>query len=241
MCKIRLFGTLVCLCLVLALKQDSFADARSYVWTYEYQTMPKGASEVEFYETVKIPDTNDTDIKTLEHWVEYEYGVTDRFDIALYEMWKTNDKRNEIDTKYDGTKIRLRYRFGEKGKYLVDPLLYAEYKRSSRSHDPHKLELKLILAKDIGKLNIAYNQILNQALESDGVTESEYAVGLSYKLNNHITLGLESKGSYLKDRYYYGPTVSLRFRRFWVAMGVVSAMHKRADDLQARMIVGIPF
>jgi hypothetical protein len=116
-----------------------------------------------------------------------------------------------------------------------------EYKRSAKTHDPHQLELKVILAKDIGNFNIAYNQILNQALESDGITESEYALGIKYKLNNRFSLGMESKGSYLSDKYYFGPTFSLGFRKFWVSAGLVSAMHKRADDLQVRVIAGIPF
>lgn len=219
----------------------SFADARSYVWTYEYQTMPQGASEMEYYETVKVPDTNDPAIKTLEHWLEYEYGITNKLDGAVYFMWKTKDKRFEADTKYDMTKLRFRYRIGEKGQLPVDTLLYAEYKRSARHHDPHKIELKVILAKDLGDFNLSYNQILNQDLESDGITESEYALGLSYKLNNNISLGIESKGSYLSDKYYFGPTVSVRPGKFWVTAGFVSALHKRADDLQARVIVGVPF
>lgn len=217
------------------------ADSRGYVWTYEYQTMPKGKAELEYYETVKIPDTNDPAIKTFEHQAEYEYGITDRLDAAAYYVWKTQDKREELDTKYDATKLRFRYRFGEKGKYFVDPLLYVEYERSAKRHDPHKLELKLILAKDIGKFNIAYNEILSQDLESDGITESEYAVGVSYKVNDYVRLGMESKGSYLSDKYYFGPTVSFRSSRFWVSAGFVSAMRKRADDLQARVIVGVPF
>ncbi len=219
----------------------ALADARSYVWTYEYQTMPKGKAEVEYYETVKVPDTNDPAIKTLEHWLEYEYGITDRLDTAIYFMWKTKDKRFEADTKFDMTKLRFRYRIGEKEELPLDTLLYAEYKRPARHHDPHKIELKVILAKDIGKVNLSYNQILNQDLESDGITESEYALGASYKVNDYIRLGMESKGSYLSDKYYFGPTVSFRTSQFWASAGFVSAMHKRADDLQARVIVGVPF
>ena len=57
--KVRLFGAIVCLCLIFVITKDSFADRRSYVWTYEYQTLPKGMSEIEYYDTMKIPDTND--------------------------------------------------------------------------------------------------------------------------------------------------------------------------------------
>ena len=156
-------------------------------------------------------------------------------------MWKTKDKRDEGDTKYDGTKVRARYRFGEKGQYFIDPLLYVEYIRSPEHHDPHEMELKLILAKDWGNFNIAYNQILEQELESDGVTESEYALGVSYKLNQQFSVGLESKGSYLADEYAAGPTVAFRSGKFWATAGFVMALHKRADDLQARVIVGVPF
>lgn len=241
MAKIRFFSLVGVLFLILGFAQESFADRRSYVWTYEYQTMPKGMSEIEYYDTIKVPDTNDPGIKTLEHWIEYEYGVTNHFDLAVYQMFKTKDKREEFDTKYDGTKVRARYRFGEKGQYFVDPLLYVEYKRSAKHHDPHQVELKVILAKDIDNFNIAYNQILNQALESDGITESEYTLGINYKLNNWFSLGMESKGSYLSDKYYFGPTFSFGFRKFWITAGVVSSMHKRADDLQARVIAGIPF
>jgi len=227
--------------IIFVITQNSYADRRGYVWTYEYQTMPRGMSEVEYYGTMKMPDTNDPGIKTLEYWIEYEYGVTNHFDLALYQMFKTKGKREEVDTKYDGTKLRARYRFGEKGKYFLDPLLYVEYKRNAKHHDPHQLELKIILAKDIGHFNIAYNQILNQALESDGITESEYALGIKYKLNNWFSLGMESKGSYLSDKYYLGPTFSFGFKRFWIAAGFVSSMHRRADDLQVRVIAGIPF
>lgn len=235
--RLFLFASFV----LLAAVNSVFADYRSYVWTYEYQTLPKGKGETEFYETIKIPDTNDPAIKTFEHWLEYEYGITDHFDLAVYQMWKTNDKREELDTQYDGTKVRGRYRIGEKGKHFLDTLLYAEYIRSARHHNPHELELKIILAKDIGDFNIAYNQILSQELESDGITESEYACGASYRLNHNFRVGIESKGSYLKDKYSLGPTISFKTKRFWVTAGFAAAMHKRADDVQVRVITGVPF
>ncbi len=219
-----------------------FADPRRYVWTYEYQTMHKGKSEIELYETVKIPKKSDSGIKTFEHWVEYEYGVTDRFDLGIYQMWKTKDTRDKIGTKYDGTKLRLRYRFGEKNKYIVDPLVYFEYKRSAKTNDPHKAEVKLILAKDMGRFNVSYNQIANLTLEKRSVVENEYAVALSFKPNKRLSLGFESKGTYNRTKkFYLGPTVALRLNKFWVAAGLAVKLNKRADDVQLRTIVGIPF
>jgi len=54
------------------------ADRRGYVWTYEYQTMPRGHAELEYYLTHKLPDSHKYSQKnTWEHQVELEYGLTD--------------------------------------------------------------------------------------------------------------------------------------------------------------------
>lgn len=42
-----LFGLFVILCIA----KYAYADNRSYVWTYEYMTMPKGTWESEYYFT----------------------------------------------------------------------------------------------------------------------------------------------------------------------------------------------
>jgi len=72
--------------LVLFAADVADADRRGYVWTYEYQTMPKDMSELEYYLTHKAPDFHKYDKKnTWEHQLEYEYGLTDRWDIAVYQ------------------------------------------------------------------------------------------------------------------------------------------------------------
>ncbi|MFH0941235.1 MAG: hypothetical protein V1840_05205 [Candidatus Omnitrophota bacterium] len=72
------------------------------------------------------------------------------------------------------------------------------------------IEAKLILAKDIGKFNFAYNQILKQEAERDGLTKHEYAAAFGYRLLPKLGIGLESKGNYTEDKYALGPTVSYR-------------------------------
>ena len=78
-----------------ALSSVTSADRRSYVWTYEYQTMPKGVAEVEYYLTHKISDWHKYDDKnTWDHNVEFEYGLTDHWDVAIYQTW--NQTNTEI-------------------------------------------------------------------------------------------------------------------------------------------------
>ena len=98
-----------------------------------------------------------------------------------------------------------------------------------------------MLTKDIEKFNVAYNQILKQELDSDGETEHEYATGISYEFLPALKLGIESKGNYSKEKYAVGPTLSLTTDRFWVSAGAVFGVNGKTDDLQTRMIVGIPF
>ncbi|MCP2605661.1 hypothetical protein NLC28_01645 [Candidatus Aminicenantes bacterium AC-335-O07] len=154
-------------------------------------------------------------------------------------MFKQSNKQNSSDFEYDGFKIRTRYRIGEKGKFFLDPLLYFEYIGDDDLSKPNIFEGKLVLAKDIGRFNFAYNQILKLELESNGETEHEYALGISYEISPILKLGLESKGNYTEGKYSLGPTIS-HGGRFWVSFGILFALNDRTDDVQARMIIGIP-
>ncbi|MDD5477395.1 MAG: hypothetical protein PHG87_04225 [Candidatus Omnitrophica bacterium] len=156
-------------------------------------------------------------------------------------MYKIDNKESETDSKYDGFKIRSRYKFGKKEKFIVDPLLYLGYIRDPDFHKPNVIEGKLILAKDLGDFNISYNQIFERNLERRGKTESEYAVGVSYRAMQGLRLGVESKGSYNKRETAIGPIVSLSAKELFITLGVAWGTNRRTDDLQTRMIVGMHF
>lgn len=227
--------------LLLNFTSDAYADRRSYVWTYEYMTMPKGMTEIEYYLTTIVPDTHKSNVNTWKHWLELEYGITNHWDIAMYQQFKQSNKSNGADFEYDGFKIRTRYRIGKKDQFPLDSLLYLEYIRDDDFSKPDALEGKIILAKDVDKFNFAYNQILKQELESGGETEHEYAFGANYKICPTFKLGLESKGNYTKEKYYLGPVVSLSAKRFWASFGAVFGLNDRSDDIQTRAIIGVPF
>ncbi len=218
------------------------ADRRGYVWTYEYMTMPKGTSELEYYLTTKVPDLHKYDDRnSWEHQLEYEYGLTDSWDIAVYQRWEQTTTPADDKFEYTGTKVRTRYRLGERGVYPLDVLLYVEYIRPDDSESPDVLEGKLILARDFGPLNVAYNQIIAEGLNHDGETEHEYAAGVGYEFNPAWKLGVESTGNLTEDKYYMGPTASWAGQRFWVALGALRGLNDRSDDLRVRLIAGFPF
>jgi hypothetical protein len=230
------------LAIVFGFASSSYADTRSYVWTYEYMTLPKGMWELETYVTSEIPNLHKSNINSIKPQLELEYGITDSWDVAMYQMWEFKNKARENDSEYKGFKIRTRYRIGEKGKFFVDPLLYFEYIRDDDFSKPNVGEAKLVLAKDIGDFNVSYNQVIKRNLERVGETNHEYAVGISYAFLTGLKLGIESKGSYNQHKYAIGPTISWVNSKFWVALGAAFGLNKRrADDLQTRLIVGVPF
>lgn len=220
----------------------SRADRRSYVWTYEYATMPAGIAEAEYYLTAKVPDTGVREVSTWQHQVEIEYGLTDNWDISLYQMWNQSYGTNSTSAfKYEGFKIRSRYKLFKSGEFIVDPLLYVEYIRNADISQPDVLEGKLVLAKDIGKVNVAYNQIVKQELDGDAEAEHEYAAGANYDLSPGFSAGLEAKGNYSEDKHAAGPVVSGETDKFWVSLGVAFGLNEKTDDVQARMIAGFAF
>lgn len=230
------------LLLLLGFVHTAYADRRSYVWTYEYMTVHKGHAELEYYLTAKVPDIHNYDDKnSWENLAELEYGLTDHWDISVYQRWQQTNTRTDDKFEYTGSKLRTRYRIGEKGMYPLNVLLYMEYIRPDGSDASEAIEGKLILAKDIGRFNVSYNQIIEAGINNNGEIEHEYAAGLNYELSPTWKFAIESTGNLTEDKYYIGPTVSWAHQRFWIGLGALRGLNDRSDDLRARLIMGFPF
>ena len=215
-----------------------WADKRSFVWTYEYQTMEAGEVELEHYLSFSTPSSKSfSGVTTTEHNVEIEIGMTDRFDVGIYQVFK---QVPESQFQYSGYKLRFRYRLGEKGNYFIDPLLYFEYK-GKPDFSGHGYEGKLILAKDFGNINIAINPVIEYEYEeNEWESELKYNAGISYKLGRLLKIGLETRGS--DNGHYIGPVISHGTGKAWVALGsaiAVTDIKNNKPEMMIRMILGI--
>ncbi|MBT4034426.1 MAG: hypothetical protein HOB84_06465 [Candidatus Marinimicrobia bacterium] len=212
------------------------ADGRRYVWTYEYQTLHRGEAELESYTEFSHLDTDSGRQATTTLQYEYEIGMNDRFDVGLYQKFK---QAHNSAIAYDGFKLRMRFRLGEKGRWPLDPLIYLEYKNNA-SFDHSALETKLILARDYEKLNISLNPVLEFEFDDEAETEIEfeYTAGLSYLVHPLLNLGLETKGN--TDQFYWGPTLSHGKKDLWFAIGFLfpGSGNTSADRLM-RFIIGV--
>lgn len=228
---------LLLLCLLLAVSAS--ADRRHFVWTYEYMTMPAGSAEFEHYFGYKLADRDFKEQGHYSHQLEIEVGVTDRWDISLYQ---TFDQVNNSGFDYSGFKFRTRYRLFESGQYPVDPLLYLEIKRSADHADPTEVEGKLILGKTYQKLYSAFNFVAERALGSGFEWEWKYDVGVGYQIIPAFAVGIESVGNFesgVEARQGLGPSISAARGTVWFSAGMLFPLNQYSSDMEFRYIMGI--
>ena len=213
------------------------ADQRHFVWTYEYKTVSQGEVEFEHYYTTSYPNSSDlSENLKINHQFEIEVGMNDRFDFAFYHQFE----EFQSNFKYKGYKLRWRYRIGEKNKYLFDPILYFEY-HGKPDFSEHKIESKIILAKETNKIIVSLNPIIEFEMEdNEKEMEMEYSAGILYKINKKLNMGIEFKGSEYGN--YCGPVISHGINDIWVSLGSAIAMNQVKEnkpEIEIRMIMGV--
>ncbi len=232
--KTMLWGTFVAVWLIIG-GAKAEADQRNYIWTIEYSSLATGNAEIEFYQTAITRDAQTRNASDWTQQVELEYGFTDRLTGSLYQVYQQLADSSEFT--YVGYNIELKYRVAERNQFPVDVLFYAEHEVNTV--EGNSFEAKIILAKDIGRLNIAYNQIYDHPYS--GGDEHEYAAGVSYEMMPWLRVGLESKGSYSEDEYAAGPTLAWMGSRLWANLGAVYGLNRHTNDREVRFLIGIPF
>jgi hypothetical protein len=138
----------------------------------------------------------------------------------------------------------------------VDPVLYFEFQQLFRGDARQKYEAKLIVAKDLGDVNLAANVALEEERTTEPAwnTEVEYAAGASYALSPAWILGAEIFGKAEKDemggienRSWAGPAISWAsgghgaLSGVWVTLAGGAGLGGEADPYYARAIVGFQF
>lgn len=233
------------------------ADRRAYGTTYEAVTAPRGELDVETWTTIAPQGEVDggPSSRGLREMIELEYGITDRWDAALYNMIDVI-RSGDTDSGYAGFKLETRYRPTDRGEWFVDPVFYLEFQQLFRGDARQKYEAKLIVAKDIGNLNLAANLALEEERTTDPSwnTEVEYATGASYALSPAWSLGAELFGKAEKDemggignRSWAGPAISWggsgrgALRGVWVTLAGGAGLTSDSDAYYARAIVGLQF
>src|SRR5262245_37549624 len=121
--------------------QAAHADRRAYGTTYEAVTAPKGELDVESWTT--FAPTGEVgggpSSRGLRQMIELEYGITDHWDAALYNMFDMITS-GDTDSGYAGFRIETRYRLSDRGEWPIDPVLYLEFQQLFRGDARQKYE-----------------------------------------------------------------------------------------------------
>ena len=230
------------------------ADRRSFGYTYEYATLPEGATEVEIWHTQARDTWHSDSPQRFEEKLEIEYGVTDRFDLSMYTVFAESSDEN---LHLDAVRIENRYRFADRGEWPVDTIAYVELAKDFDA-SIYEVEGKAIVSRDFDKLLLAANAIGEIAF-GNNVPHRDlslgWSVGASYEINPKVRLGVETWGASEDNpdgngttlRAAVGPAISLApSSKFWLAgtagWGVASTFE--SDDFagaafSARVVMGL--
>ncbi len=253
MTRVRIIGILgLIVVAMLAGDGAAFAHQRDYVLNQQYYTTRKGEWELELYSDYNQPDFDNGGTHNFKQQYEIEYGLTDRLQLAYYEVVKWDRPKG---WRRDALKVEAKYRFAEAGEWPMDVALYGEYEgpNGRQDRDSDALEGKLILSKDLGPWNVVGNLIAARKINEHDLWALEYTAGVSYPVTQRVRLGVELRESLgapegefgirrkgheiqLMPGLYASLTPHVR-----VLVGPAFGLTKAADDFQIRSIVEIEF
>jgi len=232
------------------------ANPRPLPFTYQSETLPKGAGEVEQFidympTRVQLADGTPLWYGTTQFQTEVEYGLTDRVELAIYFTFVP-----EAATRYsslptliqgNGSKQRVRWRLADPEAWPIDVALYGEVAENEREIE---LEAKIILQRRIGRLRLITNLWAEREFYFDGRREwvLNPTAGATVELGQGtVHVGVEGwmRAEFLDGfsgprpfnmgpNVYVGPAVLLNFGPFWWT----TAAYLRANDPGRATVVG---
>ncbi|MEK7474647.1 MAG: hypothetical protein AAB152_03335 [Candidatus Coatesbacteria bacterium] len=206
------------------------ANARPFAYGYDSGTLPAGQHEFELWTTWRV-GRNDV-YSRFDHRIEYEAGVTDTLQTALYLNWSKASARDPLtgslvsETSFGGISNEWKWKLSDPA---ADPVGFAAYAELTADTDEAEVELKAIVDKRIGGMILAYNATVEPEFEYDaGEIEAEnvnveHNLGLSVQVSPGFSCGVEvfEHSAYTdgKPRFaalFAGPVLHVASGRFWL-------------------------
>ncbi len=218
------------------------ANPRPLPFTYQTETLPEGAVEIEQYgDFTPVRAISGLGVETWHGATAFqtaiEYGITDRLELALYFTFVPTPRSEDAQRTPrlpvgNGLRQRLRYRLSDPGEWPLDVGLYGEVTENERELE---LEAKIILQRRLGPLRAIANLSAEREFYWNGTKDwiLNPSAGLTWEISPRFHPGLEawmraeypdskpaSRPFELGPHVYAGPTFLVSFGRLWWTTGV---------------------
>jgi len=229
------------------------AGQRRFTYVYEATTAPKGQWEYEQWVTWKTSKESNRHFDRFDFRHEVEYGVTDRFQLALYlSDWRYEENRAEGKHRGDWRDFAVETILNLSNP-VTDPIGWALYGEVKIGDELLELEGKIIAQKNLGSLVIAYNATIEAEWEGDRYEEDngefQQTFGVSYQFSPKFLAGVELlheiaipdwRGAQGKAAVFLGPNFSYRSSSWWATLTPLFQVSDIEDepDFQLRMLLG---
>jgi hypothetical protein len=237
----------------LALTSLATAGSRRFTYSYETTTMAKGAMELETSVTWKTNKAEDPDFERFDFRHEFEYGFSDRLQLAFYFAdWRYEKSDTESGkTEFHDVAFEAIYNMTDPNTTAFGSALYGEVKGSD---DFIELEAKLLLQKNIDSWTLVYNIGGEIEWEDDyqnDEAELMQSAGASYQINPSWSVGGEvlheiavpDVDTIGDSGVFLGPNFAWRHQNFAVAVTGLWQLTSLAGepDFQLRTLFSVDF
>jgi hypothetical protein len=230
------------------------ADARRFTYVYETTTLPPGVIEYEQWVTWKAHKEIDSNFTRLEFRHEFEFGITENFQLAFYASDWQYQTGKTVDDGFDWNNVAVEAIYN-----LLDPVTepvgLAVYGETKIGDELFALEAKLLAQLNYGKWVWGWNGTIEAEWEGQDFDEDkgefEQTIGGSYQFTPALIAGFEllheveyeDWSEWSDHAVYAGPNVGYRAPSWWItvtALGQLTNVDEESD-FQLRLIFGFDF
>jgi hypothetical protein len=246
---------LVALGALFVVQSTSEATSRKSPWVYHSRTLMEGEVEYEQWVTFKTNKKNDAKYNEYRFRHELEWGVTDRFQLAVYVAdWRIKQTSSGEKITFHDVAVEGVYQIQAPSIDQLGMALYGEVKFGSEFLE---LEGKWILEWEFEQVSVLYNLTLEAEWEGSNLDEKkgkvENALSITYQPSPSTTLGVqavwekefpEMNAQIIgEDVVSIGPSVSWQNSDWWFTFSPLFQVTNidSEPDLQVRLLFGFDF
>lgn len=170
----------------LSAPNDAYAGFKVYTPYVEYHEF-----EIEYRPSITVDGDASKDNEQ-KHLVGLGYGVTEWWFTEVYAEWEREAGPGE-DTVFEAFEWENRFQLTNPGENWADAGLLVEYERTDSGSSPDKIEVGLLLAKELGQFDAAFNLIIEKEVGTNASDDYELAQAfqLKYRLDPAFEPGIE--------------------------------------------------